>query len=126
MGQYVRNTLSVVGSESLKNKRSIDVQTGYVYRKASERTPHYSGRKQNTLKQLVVEIELKMAIFIIVILGSSGKTVLGPSLTSDQDESEIHRVQGFVVNTDDVETGSDEMTLFMSMLVDHKHLSRAF
>jgi len=43
-------------------------------------------------------------VFFVVILGSSGKTVQGPQLLP-VDGDEVHRVQGFVVNNDEVEAG---------------------
>ncbi|XP_032220328.1 uncharacterized protein LOC116603355 [Nematostella vectensis] len=62
-------------------KKTIELQTAYVYRKASQRLPHYS-----------------------VILGSSGKSVLGPAVPAPGGD-EIHRVQGFLLNNDEIRLG---------------------
>lgn len=47
-----------------------------------------------------------MTIFclLIVILGSSGKTILGP-LVPESGEEQIHRVQGFVLKPDTIKIG---------------------
>ncbi|XP_020623451.1 uncharacterized protein LOC110060979 isoform X2 [Orbicella faveolata] len=64
------------------SKKSIELQTAYVYRKNMPRRHHYS-----------------------VILGSSGKTILGP-LVPESGEEQIHRVQGFVLKPDTIKLGN--------------------
>lgn len=63
------------------SKKSIELQTAYVYRTNTPRRHHYS-----------------------VILGSSGKTILGP-LVPESGEEQIHRVQGFVLKPDTIKLG---------------------
>ncbi|XP_015774838.1 PREDICTED: uncharacterized protein LOC107353034 [Acropora digitifera] len=60
------------------SKKSIELETAYVYRTNLPRRHHYS-----------------------VIMGSSGKTVVGP-LVPESGEEQIHRVQGFVLTPDTV------------------------
>ncbi|PFX22086.1 uncharacterized protein LOC111334660 [Stylophora pistillata] len=67
---------------SKASKKSIELQTAYVYRKNMPKRHHYS-----------------------VILGSSGKTVIGP-LVPESDDEQIHRVQGFVLKPDAIKIGN--------------------
>ncbi|XP_074637162.1 uncharacterized protein LOC141895292 [Acropora palmata] len=64
------------------SKKSIELETAYVYRTNLPRRHHYS-----------------------VIMGSSGKTVVGP-LVPESGEEQIHRVQGFVLTPDTVKEGN--------------------
>jgi len=50
-----------------------------------------------------------------VILGSSGKTILGP-LVPESGEEQIHRVQGFVLKPDTIKLGWDKETRNTSQL----------
>ncbi|XP_068747822.1 Golgi-associated plant pathogenesis-related protein 1-like [Montipora capricornis] len=63
------------------SKKSLQLQTAYVYRTNLPRRHHYS-----------------------VIMGSSGKTVIGP-LVPESGEEQIHRVQGFVLTPDTIKAG---------------------
>jgi len=50
-----------------------------------------------------------------VILGSSGKTILGP-LVPESGEEQIHRVQGFVLKPDTIKLGWSKETRSTSQL----------